>query len=77
MIRRDLLVRTRDAQDRRVVHLCLTETAQCMMPDLLGVAEQYLRGIFADFTSEEIHVFSEFNSRMAANAENRLHETEK
>jgi MarR family transcriptional regulator for hemolysin len=77
MIRRDLLVRTRDAQDRRVVHLCLTETALCMMPDLLGAAEQYLRGIFADFSPEEMHMFSEFNTRMAANAESRLQKNKK
>lgn len=77
LIRRDLLVRARDAQDRRVVHLCLTETALCMMPDLLGAAEQYLRGIFADFSPEEMHVFSEFNTRMAANAESRLQKNEK
>jgi MarR family transcriptional regulator for hemolysin len=77
MIRRDLLVRTRDAQDRRVVHLCLTETALCMMPDLLGAAEQYLRGIFADFSPEEMHAFSEFNTRMAANAESRLQKNKK
>ena len=77
MIRRDLLVRTRDAQDRRVVHLCLTETALCMMPDLLGAAEQYLRGIFADFSPEEMHTFSEFNTRMAANAESRLQKNKK
>lgn len=77
LMRRDLLVRTRDAQDRRVVHLCLTETSQCMMPDLLGAAEQYLRGIFAGFTPEEMHAFSEFNNRMAANAESRLRKKDK
>ena len=77
LIRRDLLVRARDAQDRRVVHLCLTETALCMMPDLLGAAEQYLRGIFAGFSPEEMHKLSEFNTRMADNAESRLQKNEK
>ena len=77
LMRRDLLVRTRDAQDRRVVHLCLTDIALCMMPDLLGAAEQYLRGIFSGFTPEEMHAFSAFNNRMAANAESRLEKKEK
>ncbi len=72
LIRRDLLMRTRDAQDRRVVHLCLTTNAACIMPDLIGAAEQYLRGVFADFTPEELHTFSEFMTRMADNAESRL-----
>ena len=72
LMRRDLLVRIRDAQDRRVVHLCLTETADCMMPDLLGAAEQYLRGIFADFTPEEMYTFSKLNDRLATNAEKQL-----
>lgn len=77
LLRRDLLERTRDAQDRRVVHLCLTETASCMLPDLLGAAEQYLRGIFAGFSPEEMRVFSEFNNRMANNAESRLRKNKK
>lgn len=76
LIRRDLLTRTRDARDRRVVHLCLTETSECMMPDLLGAAERYLRGIFADFSPQEMRQFSEFNSRMAANAESRMQNTQ-
>ncbi len=77
LIRRDLLFRTRDGQDRRVVHLCLTETSECMMPDLLGAAEQYLRGIFDGFSPEDMHIFSEFNSRIAANAESRLKKSRK
>ena len=72
MIRRDLLMRMRDAQDRRVVHLCLTPASESIMPDLLGAAEQYLRGLFAGFTPEEMHTFSEFHTRMAANAESRM-----
>lgn len=72
LIRRDLLVRIRDAQDRRVVHLCLTPTAECIMPDMLGAAEQYLRGIFEGFTPEEMHAFSEYNNRLADNAEKQL-----
>ena len=77
LIRRNLLVRTRDVHDRRVVHLCLTETALCMMPDLLGAAELYLRGIFADFTPEEMREYADFNTRMAANAESRLQKKQK
>lgn len=77
MIRRNLLVRMRDAQDRRLMHLCLTETALCMMPDLLGAAELYLRGIFADFTPEEMREYADFNTRMAANAESRLQKKQK
>lgn len=72
LMRRDLLERMRDTQDRRVVHLCLTETAERMMPDLHTAAEQYLRGIFADFSPEEINAYRKFNDRIAANAERRL-----
>ena len=72
LIRRDLLMRMRDTQDRRVVHLCLTPTAECIMPDLLGASEQYLRGIFEGFTPQEMHAFSLYNNRLAANAEKQL-----
>lgn len=72
LMRRDLLVRVRDTQDRRVSHLCLTPTAECIMPDLLGASEQYLRGIFEGFTPEEMHTFSRLNNRLAINAEKHL-----
>ncbi len=72
LMRRDLVVRMRDAQDRRVFHLCLTETAERMMPDLHAVAEAYLRGVFADFSPEELRAYNTFNNRIAANAERRL-----
>ena len=72
LMRRDLLVRVRDTQDRRVVHLCLTETAERIMPDLHAVAEKYLFGIFADFSPEELRTLCQFHERIAANAEKRL-----
>lgn len=72
LIRRDLLVRMRDTQDRRVVHLCLTPIAESIMPDLLGASEQYLRGVFEGFTPEEMHAFSGYHNRLAANAEKQL-----
>ncbi|MBQ7378047.1 MAG: winged helix DNA-binding protein [Clostridia bacterium] len=72
LMRRDLLVRIRDAQDRRVMHLCLTETAERIMPDLHAAAETYLYGVFADFSPEELRAYNAFNNRIAANAEKRL-----
>lgn len=72
LMRRDLLVRIRDTQDRRIAHLCLTSTAELMMPDLHRAAEVFLKGIFADFSAEELRAYSQFNDRIAANAENRL-----
>lgn len=72
LMRRDLLERVRDAQDRRVMHLCLTETAERIMPDLHRAAEQFLRGIFADFSPSELRAYAQYNDRIANNAENRL-----
>lgn len=72
LMRRDLLERVRDVQDRRVAHLCLTETAERMMPDLHAAAEHYLQGVFADFSPEEMRAYSKFNDRIATNAEKRL-----
>ncbi len=72
LMRRDLVVRIRDTQDRRVFHLCLTETAERIMPDLHAAAETYLRGVFADFSPEELRAFNAFNNRIAENAERRL-----
>ncbi len=72
LMRRDLLVRVRDSQDRRLMHLCLTETAERIMPDLHAAAEKYLRGLFADFSPEELYAYTQFNVRIGKNAEDRL-----
>lgn len=72
LMRRGLLTRVRDEQDRRLMHLCLTDTAECMMPDLHAAAEKYLRGLFADFSPEELHAYNQFNIRIGKNAEDRL-----
>lgn len=72
LMRRDLLVRIRDVQDRRVVHLCLTETAERIMPDLHAANERFLRGIFADFSPEELQRYNMYNQRIAENAAREL-----
>lgn len=72
LMRRGLLTRIRDEQDRRLMHLCLTETAECMMPELHAAAERYLRGLFADFSPEELRTYRQFNIRIGRNAEDRL-----
>lgn len=72
LMRRDLLVRMRDAQDRRLWHLCLTETAERIMPDLHAAAEKYLHGVFAGFSPEDLRAYKQYNDRIAENAEKRL-----
>lgn len=72
LMRRGLLTRVRDEQDRRLMHLCLTDTAECMMPDLHAAAEKYLCGLFADFSPEELRAYNQFNIRIGKNAEERL-----
>ena len=72
LTRRDLLIRVRDEQDRRIVHLCLSPTAECMIPDLFSASEQFLHGIFDGFTPEDIQAFLEYNTRVANNAEQQL-----
>lgn len=76
LMRRDLLVRIRDTQDRRLMHLCLTETAERIMPDLHAAAEKYLRGVFADFSPEELRAYTQYNVRIGNNAEIRLHKNQ-
>ena len=68
LLRRGLLRRSRDQEDRRRLHLALTEEAAPVVAKIQMAEEQFLRLAFQDFTEEERRNWMEYNGRIAANA---------
>lgn len=64
-----LIRRERSAEDRRVVHLHLTEAGKALYPQLPDVAVKVLNHHLRGFSREEAETFKSFLRRMLANAD--------
>ena len=65
LVRRDLLRRTEDSQDRRVIHLHLTQTSRRLLHAYGNARRRTLRGIFAQFSPEELRCASALLDRLS------------
>jgi DNA-binding MarR family transcriptional regulator len=54
MEKRDLVVRVRSTQDRRKIHIHLTERGRGLRRQLLGYAAKVINGATADFAADEV-----------------------
>lgn len=68
MIHKELLLRDQDLQDRRKIHLTLTEKGRAIFPDIQESRKLLVDVLFRDFNQEELQIFAEMNSRIAKNA---------
>ena len=64
-----LVRRERSADDRRVVHLHLTDAGKVLYPQLPAIAIKVLNRHLRDFDREELETFKGFLRRMLANAD--------
>ena len=62
-----LVQRQRDARDRRVVLLRLTETGERLLPRIRPAAKRALRRHLADFSPEEVESLKDYLGRIIAN----------
>ena len=66
MVRRGLLRRTQDANDRRVMHLHLTQVARRLLRTYENARRLKLQSIFVQFPLEELRSASELLDRLSA-----------
>lgn len=67
LIQKSLLKRTQDEQDRRKIHLTLTEAADPVVEEI-KVANQVFRAqAFSGFSMEEMALYRELNHRLMEN----------
>jgi DNA-binding MarR family transcriptional regulator len=64
-----LIRRVRSSQDRRVMHLELTEAGRALYPQMPPVAIKVLNEHLRGFTPEELDLFKGFLQRMRSNSE--------
>ena len=67
LMQKGLLHRTHDNDDRRRIHLSLSESALRMMPELDELRDQFVVQLFNDFSAEEKVKFFDMNERIARN----------
>src|ERR1017187_3992758 len=66
LVRRDLLRRTEDQKDRRVMHLRLAETGRRLLTAYESARQRKLESIFVQFPPEELRRTSELLDRLSA-----------
>ncbi len=66
LVRRDLLERSEDQKDRRVMHLALTQAGRRLQAAYESARQRKLQSIFAQFPPEELRRASELLDRMSA-----------
>ena len=67
LVRRDLLRRTEDQKDRRVLHLHLTQPGRRLLAVYESARQRKLQSIFVQFPPEELRRASELLDRLSAN----------
>jgi MarR family 2-MHQ and catechol resistance regulon transcriptional repressor len=66
LVRRDLLPRTGDLKDRRVMHLRLTEAGLRLLTAYESARQRKLQSVFVQFPPEELRRTSELLDRLSA-----------
>jgi DNA-binding MarR family transcriptional regulator len=69
MEKRDLVVRVRSTQDRRKIHIHLTERGRGLRKPLLGYAARVINGATADFSSDDLEALRAALRKLKANLE--------
>jgi DNA-binding MarR family transcriptional regulator len=67
MEKRDLVMRVRSTQDRRKIHIHLTERGRALREQLLGYAAHVINGATADFTPDELESLRALLRKLRAN----------
>lgn len=74
LIKKGLIKRRQYKEDRRKIHLLITDKAVSFVEKILAMQEHYLSVMFAGFTDEEKEAFASYNNRISENSANKLKE---
>ena len=69
LIRKGLLARMSDRDDRRLIHLLLTVRGKSIIPDMEHSHRQMTERLFVGFTVEERTMYQKMNERIFRNME--------
>ena len=72
LIQKSLLQRQQDTEDRRRIHLSLTNESKPITKNIEAVRETFRKQIFRGFTKEEQQQFVQFNERIAENTKSAM-----
>ena len=67
MEKNDLVVRTREEQDRRVVRIKLLKEGERIIEEVIKKRQDYLQTVLEDFSEEEVEQFSSLLEKMHIN----------
>ncbi len=68
LIRKQLLVKVIDSEDRRRIHLSLTENARPIIEDFDNAYERFRRVLISGISSDDLAAYDAISRRMADNA---------
>lgn len=74
LIKKGLIKRRQYKEDRRKIHLLITDKAGIFVEKILAMQEHYLSVMFAGFTDKEKEAFASYNNRISENSANKLKE---
>ncbi len=61
---RDLVVKTRDAEDRRAYRVEITEAGRSLVSDVACIRKRYLEGLLAQWDTQDVARFADYLHRL-------------
>lgn len=77
LMQKSLLQRRQDTEDRRKIHLSLTQAAQPITASLKELFQQFHEELFFGLSNEEMELFDRINEQIIVNTQNAIARREK
>lgn len=77
LMQKSLLQRRQDTEDRRKIHLSLTQAAQPITVSLKELFQQFHEELFFGLSKEELELFDRVNEQIIVNTQNAIARREK
>lgn len=77
LMQKSFLQRRQDTEDRRKIHLSLTQAAQPITASLKELFQQFHEELFFGLSNEELELFDRINEQIIVNTQNAIARREK